>query len=144
MFFIASMKYFPVISTIKYLEKSWTGPDIYNEAPCPCPVYIWYRIFSRVVLHHIIIPGSSMDPVSREYSCDRDSLQFSKSPLGPVWIMILLFITSWLPQFLSLFTPTKKSPDNFKIQMVKLLLPILGGLRNFSTHIWGPPNVLDY
>lgn len=76
---------------------------------------------------------SSMDPVSREYSLGRDSLQFSKSPLDPVGIM---FITR-----AGNHKSSTKSPDNFKIQMVKFLLPILGGLINtFQSFIYLGPS----
>ena len=61
------MKYFPVISTIKYLEKSWTGPDIFNEAPVPvqCTYGTEFSLGACYLLHHLIISGSSIQYGSR-------------------------------------------------------------------------------
>ena len=76
-----------------------------------------------------------MDPMSREYPWvvthyNSANLHLTQS----VWILFNnVHNKSWLPQFS--FHPTKKSPDNFKIQMVKLLLPILGGLTNTFQYI---------
>lgn len=142
--FLCFHEIFPVISTIKYHDKSsWTGTDIYNEAPCPCPVYIWYRIHLGAC-YIIIIPGSSMDPVSREYFCDRDSLQSSAIPHAQPGYDPPVQQAGHHNS--SLFYPTQKIPDNFKNPDGELLLPILGGLRNSlntSIYLW-PSKNLDY
>ena len=93
--------------------------------------------------------GSSMDPMSREYYwvvTHYNSANLHLTQSLSVWILFNnVHNKSWLPQFQPSFHPTQKSQDNFKIQMVKLLLPILGGLKHFSIHpyIWGPPENLD-